>query len=1337
MISRLLILSTVFLAIGAAATELDISDRPLEIPQGAAPNIVVIMDDSGSMDWEITTTGYDNDGAFAYNNPFKVTGDTGDEIRHKRYSIGAGICTLADTPFGYYGYVYGVEFSTNAYPDDPNDCNTADEKAWRFRNSDYNALYYDPTRTYRPWPGLSTYTSTKYPDGVPYEKLVEQFMLENSSLYLKNLNYLVGFDNPTDPVEWLDLTVNNTNWDELTGAHGEGTDGFSYFTMPVNEVDGTFGDGDRLFEGYFDNSGTYVGPDGVVEVRVKDLDTALEKERAKDPDPNTQENFQNWFNFYRSREFSVKGAMHYVLEDMITARIGYTTINSTGYNYPVATMNPSPYAVGGNKHLLLSKIDATQPNQFNETPLRTALKGVGEYFSASSTDNRFGAGADPYLPADAGGTCQQNYALLFTDGVWNGAYGPGVGNTDVAGSAAIDGRGPFDGATFGDGWSDTLADVAMHYYETDLNADYDNEVPVTATDRYPERWPTRGIGPIKCDPDDTTGPFSCDQTTMHQNMKTYTIAFGLEDASSVPGAWLDPDPDPTVPTDPARLDDLNHAAYNGRGNSYTANNFRTLASELKDSFSIILAEQSGAAGVSFNSQELKTGTYIFRAFYNPTTFDGDLVAIEFDENGVPLLDTPVWSASEKLEEVISARARVIVSFDPDANLGDGAGIPFDYVTGIAPDTGPGLNATQMGYFQTRPPGSLPSGYGDYADERVKFLHGDQSKEGTRFKNGELRERAGLLGDFANSTPRYVGIPQGVKRDSEPYPTASADLYSEFKGDYLDRDQLVYAGANDGMLHGFDAVTGRERFAFVPNVVMDNLYEFTLPDYIHEMSVDGSPGINDIFIDDARIQFDKKHWRTVLMGGLRAGGKGYYALDITDPSTFTKADMPANVMWEFTSANDDRLGLSFSTPNMVMSNAEMTVDCPLSEPDPSRICKSPRWISLFGNGYNQTNTDGQSALFALFMDRGGNTSWNKPALSSNTTSDDWIVMQTGVGAFTDGGTTYPNGLGIPRAIDTDGNGTADYVYAGDLVGNLYRFDISNSDPAYWAMKQILFKAQYEVSAGVYSRQPITVQPIVTLNETYGGYIVIASTGSWMTVDDVASTTVQSLYGIWDPDPNVVGVGVAVRPTEIVEQAFSNVSAKLLGYSYRTLTALAVPYKMGKRTGSTTADGVKGWKIDFDICGAKVDLPCPEPGGEPGGERAIRNLLVKEGVLFGVTILPSANAFCSVSPGGYLFSINSQTGGLVIEKPAFDLNADGSYDINDVNNANSDDAIQNNEVPAAIRIEDGLPSDIAVIDGGANEGSKVCYQTSTGELVCTNTNVDSKFPEGRLSWKELAD
>ena len=1303
--ARIVFISTLLLAFGATATELNVAQHPLEIPQGAAPNIVVIMDDSGSMDWEIITAGYKNNGTFAHNNPFKVTGDKADEIRHKRHWTGGGVCT-GSALGSSYGYLYGVEFGTNAHTDDANDCNTADEKAWRFRNSDYNKLYYDPTRTYRPWPGLSAYTSTQYPDGVPYEKLVEQFKTANSL----GDDYLIGFDNPTNPQEWLDLTVNNTNYtanppaghtaeSDVDGVSG--ADGFSYFLWEDTNDNG-------LFDGVYNDVTRVVGGgDTVTEVWVKDL-TAVE-----------QANFQNWFNFYRSREFSVKGALHYVLEDMITARIGYTQINSTANNFPVATMNPSAYATPSNKHTLLAKIDATQPN--GGTPLRTALKGVGEYFSAASTGNRFGDGADPYLAADEGGTCQQNYALLFTDGYWNGTASPLVGNQDKRATGA--GANPFDGGNFADTYSDTLADVAMKYYKTDLRPLIANEVVVTDSDVLL-----------------SNGYFSTGKETMHQHMKTFTVAFGL----SLVGDFVkgtDKWPDPTA-SDDAKIVDLIHTAYNGRGNFYAANDYQSLASRLKDGFSKILADQSGAAGVSFNSQELKTGTFIFRAFYNPTTFDGDLVAVEFDENGVPQVDAPKWSASEQLKNlIVEGKERVIVSFDPDAN----AGISFAY--DIDTDTGTGLNATQKAWFKgpltddttdgdlRKGPAELPSPYGngdaDYADERVAFLHGDQDEEGTSFDKGELRQRSGLLGDFANSTPRYVGVPQGIKRDSEPYPTAAADRYSTFKDTYLDRAQLVYAGANDGMLHGFDATSGEEKFAYVPNLVMENLYKFTLPDYSHQMSVDGSPGINDIFIDDGRV-LDQR-WRTVLMGGLRAGGKGYYALDITDPSTFTKAGMPANVMWEFTSANDDRLGLSFSTPNMVMSNATMVVDCPEVIPAPTTTptCTSPRWISLFGNGYNQTNAAGESALFALFMDRGGNTSWDRTNINggANVATDDWIVMQTGEGSFTDDGTTnYTNGLGIPRAIDVDGNGTADYVYAGDLVGNLYRFDISSTDPADWAKTQILFKADYEVSTGVKSRQPITTQPIVTPNEGYGGYLVIMGTGSWMTEDDIASTGVQSLYGIWDRDPTVVDT--TVKATEVVEQVYSNVLTPLLGYTYRTLTDNTVAYKVRNSSGNL---GVYGWKIDFDMCAAGSSGSC---AAEYPGERAIRNLLIKEGVLFGVTILPSSNKFCSDSPGGYLFSINVKTGGLVIERPAFDLNGDGRFDDSDLNNTGSA-TVTPDEVPAAIRIEDGLPSDIAVIDGGSSKGSKVCYQTSTGELVCTSANVDSKFAEGRLSWKELAD
>ena len=1272
---RILFFSAIWVAsMGAVAADLNLSDSPLEIPQGVAPNIVVIMDDSGSMDWEIITRGYDNGGLFWDNQNFNSGVKSDSEIFHKRHWNGlGGKCGIGNTPFNW-GYAYGTEFQSNTYKDGTgNGCYAADEKSWRFRNYNFNPLYYNPNRTYDPWPGLSDYTNTNYPDGVPYSELAAEFKTDNGLGSLPD--YLIGFDNPTNPAEWLDLTVNNTQSAAAAGQRITGTNGFSYFTWVDTGV-----------IGLFENSDT------VTEVMVSSLGDAK------------KENFQNWFNFYRSRALSVKASLHFVLEDMITARVGYTTINSTANNFAVAGMNVSPTAVGGNKEQLLHNIDLMTPG--NGTPLRTALKGVGEYFSASATsDNRFDAGATPYLPSDQGGTCQQNYSILFTDGYWNGSTSPSVGNQD-----ADDVANKFDGWWFADDYSNTLADVAMKYYKNDLMPTYDDEVPITEDDR-----------------NLSNGAFSAGQETMHQNMKTYTVAFGLswlgDFVPSDTSIW----PDPTLSND-AKLFDLYHTAFNGRGSFYAANDYQTLTTRLKESFTKILANQSGAAGVSFNSQELKTGTYIFRAFYNPATFDGDLVAIEFDQDGQPLLDTPVWSASEQLANVISDGVRLIVSYDPV----DDIGILFDYGLSDVPKTPGGLNKAQKVYFQQEKPASKavvdpdvePVGY---ALERVAYLHGDQSNEGTRFDNGELRERAGLLGDFANSTPRYVGIPQGVKRDFEPYPVdpypipdgypvadIGKDLYSTFKQTYLDRDQLVYAGANDGMLHGFDAVTGREKFAYVPNIVMDDLYQYTLPGYIHEMSVDGSPGINDVFINDGRVAIER--WRTILMGGLRAGGKGYYALDITDPSTFNADDMLANVLWEFTAGNDNRLGFTYSTANMVMSNAVNTSS------------GNQRWISLFGNGYNQSNTYGESALFALFLDQGGDLAWNRtnPHAGPNASSDDWMVMQTGVGFAS--GITYPNGLGVPRAVDTDGNGTVDYVYAGDLTGNLYRFDLTSADPADWRMTQILFKASYtNPNTSVVTPQPITVQPIVQFNEALGGYNVIVSTGSWMTNEDITSTNVQSLYSVWDVNP--AASMTKVVQSELVRQSFTNVEEPYLGYSYRTLSALPVNYK------STTTGNPKGrtmgWKINFDMCGA-TGSPCPEYPGE----RAIRNLLVKDGVLFGVTILPSSNAYCANSPGGYLFSLNAQTGGLVQERPAFDLNGDGEFDILDISD-DGDKVIEDDEVPAAIRIEDGLPSDIAVIDGGANAGSKVCYQTSTGELVCTNTNVDSKFPEGRLSWKELSD
>jgi type IV pilus assembly protein PilY1 len=1291
------------------AAELPISQSPLEIPQGVAPNIMLLVDDSGSMAWEVITTGHDNNGLFAYDNPYSVTTtpvDTGFNITDRAscsWPTGAGAGA-------YDGYKVGVQFGTTPL------CDVAADDAWRFRNSTYNHLYYDPTRIYLPWAGL-------HPSGKRYDEMAA---LVNS----KALGVLVGVDMPTratwtGSTNTLNLMADNSL--RVPGTVLAKDIGLSYWTY----TDDTAG----VKNGLFENTDTHI------QVFVKDLPWAIDAPGTI----NTKENFQNWFNFYRSRDLASKGALHYVLEDLITARVGYTTINATSsdtdLNFAVQPIN-----VDSAKQTLLAKIDATVPN--GGTPLRSALKGVGEYFTCTeSSESNFGTDC-PILPVADGGSCQQNYTVLFTDGNWNDAntrdlnssiligeweasFGDnpavtrlGVGNTDGGDPTRFD-DGSVDSGSFGDKHLNTLADVAMYYYENDLSS-YADEVPITETDRSRIR---------------SARAFAASDKVMHQNMKTYTVAFGLTAssfASDIFSSDFNPDtllnwPDPLGDSSAKTLD-LMHAAYNGRGSFYAASDYSSLADSLQTSFSRVIADQSGAAGVSFNSQELKTGTYIFRAFYNPATFDGDLVAVVFDQNGVPDVDNPIWSASEQLSARLADPeaydSRLIVTYDPGVPTGtdsNAAGRLFNFDA---------LTAKQKTDLETDPPSASRVGdYLSWGDARVGYLRGDRQNEGAN----ALRQRAGLLGDFANSTPRYVGTPQGVKRDLDPYPNDSnigtllddRRLYSTFKTAYLDRDQVVYSGANDGMLHAFDALTGQERFAYVPNLVLDDLYQYTQPDYIHEMSVDGSPGINDVYILDNRTvtgkteKVDVKWWRTILMGGLRAGGKGYYALDITDPDTFTNAatgGMSDNVLWEFTSADDSRLGYTFSTPNMVMSNAKYpdspaasdnrgSTD-PLVDPTDQR---DNRWISLFGNGYNQcvpvtdpvtavTSCDPEatSSLFALFVDHDGSKIWQENV--------DYVVMDTGTA-----GDGFPNGLGTPRGIDADGNGTVDYVYAGDLMGNLYRFDLRDEDPTNWSMTQVLFKAEYVAG----TPQPITIQPIATRAEG-GGYVVIASTGSWMTTDDITSTDIQSLYGVWDPDPT--RTAAIISKAKLVEQVFTNASSPLYGYTYRTLTANTVNY--GNK---------KGWFIDFDMPAARSTS-----GVEYPGEKAIRNLLVKEGVLFGVTILPSSNAACSTAPGGFLFSIDAKTGGLVVQQPAFDLNGDGSFDIYDVNPAPSDDeVIVDNEIPAAIRIEDGLPSDIAIIDGGKSEGSKVCYQTSTGELVCSNANVGSRFPEGRLSWKELSE
>ncbi len=1220
------------------AGSLNLSNNALEVVVPVEPNVMIVTDDSGSMDWDVMTTDYSNGLRFTGSQPDGSNPASAGSVKH-RDSNDDGV---ADCGFGsgtFTGYIYIVEFGSNNYGDNGNDCNTADDEAWRIRNSDFNPMYFDPNKTYVPWEGVDI----------------------NGNSYT-NADITNAPDNPYNPTEFIDLTRHNSNWGGGTtrfesDRDGDGQpDGFRYYTWQDLDGDGLFDNGEET------------------EHKIRDEDAA------------TQQNFANWFTYYRRRDFAAKAAFSLAIKPADNVRIGFATIrNNAGNRIRVASMNVSP--ASGNKKALLDNLFQTQPS--GGTPLREALRNTGRYYECRSADI-FGSTANTSpgnsnCPVEAApvGQCQQNYTILMTDGFWNG-NSPGVGNTD-------DDGGDFAGGAYGDTYSNTLADVAMHYYQTDLHSEADN-VPTTARDI------SGYLG--------TTDPFE----TMHQHMATYTVGFGVVGTltsgpadPAVPFAWEDPFNDNTTTgtnINAHRVDDLQHAAYNGRGQYLSANDPLSLANAMADIFTDIASSAGTATAVAFNTQEVESGTLVFRASFNTKTNVGDLVAQNVNSDG-SIDPTVVWSAAEELDNKISnaSDSRVIITYQDNGDS-TSTGVPFKWTS---------LNAAQQALLDTPQPANIPAATNTFGDERLEHLRGQSQYEGTNYDNGEFRERAetnGRLGDIVHSTPVFVGKPQFIGRSGGAWPnsTAGATPYSDFVTAKANRNEVTYVGANDGMLHAIDTSDGSELFAYVPNVLVKDLPDLTDPDYSHRYYVDLSPAINDAYITPARgTNSGSLSWNTVLIGGLAAGGKGYYALNVTDPTDLdTETEAKNNVMWEFTEADDggvgnSDLGYTFSQPVITMSNAD----------DGSG---NKKWVAIFGNGYNSTSTNGDSALYVLFLEGGQDGVW--------TSGSDFFKISTGFGKAESADGTTPNGIGGVRAIDANGDGTTDYVYAGDLQGNMYRFDLTSTTPSSWvSTPEIIFKARYKAGDN-FARdivQPITTSPIVVAHpDAAGEFIVIFTTGSWMTTDDATSTDIQSIYGVWDDMSNNPEVTMSSTTNQLVEQVFTNHVNAEHGFTVRTLTNNDVVWK---NTGSPSSK-VKGWYIDLDVLDAATGTTVEFPG-----ERAVRNLQLRGGILFVNTVIPKDTSACSVGVGGYELAFNPVTGGSGIEV-IFDLNNDGSF--GDEDNVGDNAGAAN--IVTGIQFDGGTPSDAAFI------GSRRMTQVGD-EVRSFDTNTGGSPLTGRTSWREI--
>jgi type IV pilus assembly protein PilY1 len=332
----------------------------------------------------------------------------------------------------------------------------------------------------------------------------------------------------------------------------------------------------------------------------------------------------------------------------------------------------------------------------------------------------------------------------------------------------------------------------------------------------------------------------------------------------------------------------------------------------------------------------------------------------------------------------------------------------------------------------------------------------------------------------------------------------------------------------------------------------------------------------------------------------------------------------------------------------------------------------------------------------------------PLPSDCVGKQDFVKLDTGFGVPASGPRAgFPNGLGTPRGIDVDGNGTIDYAYAGDTLGNFFRFDMTSADFSEWTVTKI-FEAKYvDPATATETPQPITTQPIVIQHPTEpDGYIVIFGTGSYITDADGTNEDVQSLYGIWDRlGPELI------TKDDLVEQNYENRIDATFG-NVRVLSDNAVDYSVESRR--------KGWFIDLDppAAGGTQDVDPPEFPGE----KAIRNIQMRGGIAFVNSVIPRSNTSCTSQAGGFALAFCPGTGGTTCLEgnQIFDLNNDGVFDSGDETGG---------DVVAATRFEDAVPTDSTFI------GESRVTQLSDQSLDASLTNTAGGINTGRLSWKQL--
>ena len=1189
---------------------------------GVAPNIMLTLDDSGSMAFRhMPETVFSSD-TYATDNP-----------------VGSRtvIWDRAD------GYQTGVNFVGTV----AGNFATANYVQRALRSSDTNSVYYNPENRYFPW--ATSDGLTRLPDSPPNAAYLDPTIRTGAAgttinLTATNLVRAGGIYNAPEIVvgAFYTIVTRGTSNFALHGARnnnvgttfratsvglGSGTVRVTFcFANPDNIAGVGTGAGqgcEAPVNAFTHDPGVYYRLQKTAAGAYKALTVAANYDAytinsaagtkypryPKRTDCSTtdlvngvatkcsqteeRQNFANWYTYYRTRNLLARGAMMEAFwQAGNTFRLGWGTINSEnntidGVNTNVIQSGVREFnsGAGSTKARLFTWLTALPAN--GGTPLPRAMAAVGEYYKRTDkqgpyTDN---PSVDTNTVAD-NKSCRRSYHILATDGYWTSAPAT-AGNSDNTDGATIRGTGKEftykASRPFSDSSSDTLADYAMEYWKNDLQPAIANNVAPVA-----------------------------DDISFWQGMTNFTVGLGVRGQLNpdrdlpalISGAKSWPAAGPTATT--ANVDDLWHAAVNSRGRYFSAKDPSELAEAIRTSLTLAAGGTGATAGVATASTVLDSSNRKYVPSYVAGEWSGDIDARPLDSNGQA--SSSVWRASEVWPVKPTANGGTLSDWDKrkiftwDTGLTTPAAVPFEW-SRLSTSNRDAMGATAA----------------THEADFVNFIRGDHSKEGVGnpFRLRQTGNGASfVLGDFVNSNP--VLIQKAVDSDYGRLSTGGT-YYQKFLNYKAARQGVLFVGGNAGMLHGFKdaksvaagSTDGQEVFAYVPRAVYPQLEKLTNKNYggvtlPHQYYVDGWQREADAYTyGPSTYSFGSgagalvcnvanKCWRNYLVGSLGAGGRAVYGLDVTETvDSFGVNKLGAStIRWEFSSNDDSDIGY-------VMSPIEVGVT------------PAGKWIAIFGNG--QSSESGKAVLFLVDLDT--------RVLSK-------VVIDA----------SGSNGLsGV--ALQKNSAGEIVKIYAGDLKGNMWRLDYSATSSSFEVWKQSnVATAVFKANSG----QPITQAPVLYPHSN-GGTLLVFGTGRLSFASDSSDTSTQTIYGVWDKDGDTQ-VGRAITRSSLTRRQISVVSST--AGTFYSVSGSVVDWVNSR-----------GWYVDLEI---------PSPHGVPG-LRVIyppQFLSYETALISAVAPAQSATICGSNSGEGISFVLSVEQGGNPPFK-LFDTNADGVVNSSDTN------------------------------------------------------------------------